>query len=356
MQTTENRDVSGEPSNDCATVGKSPLRPWRVFYSYSHLDVQLREKLGTYLAPLRYQKKIEEWHDRKIEPGANWAIEISAKLQSAHLILLLVSADFLNSDYCFGVEVERALTRLKHGEVKVVPILLRPCLWEQSPFSELQIIPREARAIKSSLWASEDEAFTNVANEIAKLVDVSPPSPVVPAEQSREAQRFESSLDLVRGQVRSYARLYERTRQRMRASTERTQRMEQIFEKLRAISAASYPLLDELASSPSPGERLAAVAILQVFATGQYLPFLVGLVGSDKPFVGYHAARALHFAVGSLDAHSYPQVMIAIRDAQAALKSASVGFDSDRQIELQTAEQELREIIESLSAPSARYD
>jgi TIR domain len=136
------------------------MHPWRVFYSYSHLDGGLRDRLGTYLAPLRRQNRIEEWHDRKIEPGANWDTEISSRLESAHLILLLLSADFLNSDYCFGVEVEKALARLKRGEVKVVPILLRPCLWQQSPFSELQIIPRDAKAVKSSLWASDDEAFT----------------------------------------------------------------------------------------------------------------------------------------------------------------------------------------------------
>jgi len=331
------------------------MQPWRVFYSYSHLDAGLRERLGTYLAPLRRQTKIEEWHDRKIEPGANWDTEISSRLESAHLILLLLSADFLNSDYCFGVEVEKALARLKRGEVKVVPILLRPCLWQQSPFSELQIIPRDAKAIKSSQWASDDEAFTDVANEIARLVSEPPLPAARPLTQHAETQLFESALDLVRGQVRSYARLYERTRQRMRPSDERTRRMEQIFQNMKSLASASYPLLGELAPSPSPGERLAAVAILQVFAAREYLPFLVGLVGSDKPFVGYHATNALHFAVGSLDVNSYPQLMDAIHDAQVALTSAAVGFDSDRQTVLRAAEQELQTNIESLSAPSPQY-
>src|SRR5277367_105605 len=120
------------------------MQTWRVFYSYSHIDAELRQKLGTYLAPLRHQKKIEEWHDRKIKPGDNWDAEIGASIEAAHLILLLLSAEFLDSDYCFGVEVEKALTRLKRGDVKVVPILLRPCLWKQSRFSELQIMPRDA--------------------------------------------------------------------------------------------------------------------------------------------------------------------------------------------------------------------
>ena len=74
--------------------------------------------------------------------------------------------------------------------------------------------------------------------------------------------------------------------------------------QMRALATASYPLLDELCNSPSPGERLAAVAILQVFATEQSLQFLVRLVGSEKPFVGYHAAKALQFAVGALDARA----------------------------------------------------
>ena len=77
---------------------------WRVFYSYSHKDAELRERLATYLAPLKQQQKIIEWHDRKIEPGANLDTEINAQLESAHLILFLLSADFLASEYCFGVE------------------------------------------------------------------------------------------------------------------------------------------------------------------------------------------------------------------------------------------------------------
>jgi hypothetical protein len=132
--------------------------------------------------------------------------------------------------------------------------------------------------------------------------------------------------------------------------------MEQIFEKMRVLATASYPLLDELARSPSPGERLAAVAILQVFATEQFLPSRVKLVGSEKPFVGYHAVKALHFAVGSSDPRVYPQLLEAIRDAQALLDSAAAGFDTDRQTVLRAAEQELRANMESLSVASGGYD
>ena len=280
---------------------------WRVFYSYSHKDAELRDRLSIHLAPLVKNNKIVEWHDRKIEPGANWETEISSQLESANLILLLVSPDFLASDYCFGVEIEKALTRLKRGEVKVVPVLLKPCLWKESRFSELQIIPDDAKAITS--WTSVDEALTAVASEISELVLSPPPSPPEMTSEHPESHQFESSLDLVRKQIRSYANLYERTRQRMEPSQERTRRMEQIFGKMRELSTASYPLLGELSISPSPGERLAAVAILQVFATEQFLPFLIKLIGSEKPFVGYHAIKALHFAVGSSEPPVYPLLL-----------------------------------------------
>lgn len=327
--------------------------PWRVFYSYSHRDEEWRERLGKYLKPLVQANRMVEWHDRKIEPGANWNAEISEHLHTADLIFLLVSEEFLNSDYCFGVEVETAMARLKEGAAVVVPILLKPCLWESSRFSQLQMLPRDARPIH--LWPKPEEAFYEVAREIQALVSEPPPVPA-PARDALEApaaQAPAASLHLVREQVRAYAHLYERIRQRMRPSHERTQRMEQVFEKMRALASAAYPMLEELAASPSPGERLAAVAILQVFASERHLPFLARLVESEKPFVGYHAIRALQFAVGALHPRSHDELLAAIHDAQAALKHAEVGFDTDRHTVVQNAEQELRATMAFLAGSEA---
>jgi len=89
----------------------------------------------------------------------NWQTEISTQLEAAHLIIFLVSPDFLGSEYCLEVEVENAFRRVKEGAAKVVPILVRDCLWEESIFSELQMIPRDAKAILSSSYRSTDEAF-----------------------------------------------------------------------------------------------------------------------------------------------------------------------------------------------------
>jgi hypothetical protein len=72
----------------CGWPTKTPMPAWKVFYSYSHKDEEIRNRLATYLAPVRQQNKILEWHDRKIEPGSNWDSEISDQLNSADLILL----------------------------------------------------------------------------------------------------------------------------------------------------------------------------------------------------------------------------------------------------------------------------
>ena len=327
---------------------------WQTFYSYAHEDAELRDRLAVYLAPLRRKGKIVEWHDRRIEPGTDWDDEISNQLDTANLVLLLLSPDFLASDYCFGVEVERCLARLKGGSLRVIPVLLRPCLWEDSPFSEMQIIPRNAKPLSSA--ASPEEAWKEVALEISKLVSEPPPS-VSPTSSTNTASAgnlADSSLNLMRAQVRSYARLYERTRQRMDPGSERTQRMAEVFHRMRAMALGCYPLLPELATSPSPGERLAAVAILHIIASPDYLPFLVKTVGSDKPFVGYHAVQALHFAVSALEPASYPALVAALAEARAALHSANVNADADRWTVLEQAENELRKTMSSLAVPDAR--
>jgi TIR domain-containing protein len=325
---------------------------WRIFFSYSHKDAELRQMLATFLAPLKRRGKIEEWYDRQIRPGADWNKEISSELDSANLILFLVSADFLASDYCDGVEVEKAMTRLKRKEVEVVPILLRQCLWKESRFSELQFIPRNDRPIIGS--PSLDEAFAEVAREIQQIVAIAPP--LASGVSQPTAKRFDSSLDLVRDQIRSYSRQYERTRQRMRPSDARTQRMEEVFERMRQLAPCAYPLMDELAESPSPGERLCSVAILQLFAAKEYLPFLVEMVGSEKPFVGYHAIKALRFAVGALDPLYHQELSAALDKADVALRSAVVGLDEERQQLLQEAKDELSRTTKELSAGGARYD
>src|SRR5512147_1796422 len=118
-----------------AAVG--PETPIRLFYSYSHRDEELRKKLEDHLAALHWSGMIDEWHDRNIDVGDDWAKEIDRNLSSADIILLLVSASFIASAYCWSVEMKKALERHGKGEVKVIPLILRPCFWHITPFAKL---------------------------------------------------------------------------------------------------------------------------------------------------------------------------------------------------------------------------
>lgn len=142
--------------------------PIKIFYSYAHEDEKLRKKIETSLAALQRQKLIESWSDRQIPPGAEWSEQIDARLNAAQIILLLVSDDFIASNYCYNVEMERAMERHETREAIVIPIILRECLWQKLPFAKLQALPRDARAITS--WTNRNEAFYNVALGIETVI------------------------------------------------------------------------------------------------------------------------------------------------------------------------------------------
>jgi internalin A len=138
--------------------------PIGLFYSYSHKDEHLRNELETHLKLLVRQQVIAPWHDRMIGAGPEWRGRISEYLEAAGIILLLVSADFINSDYCFDVEMNRALERHQAGLARVIPVIIRDVDWSSAPFGELQALPRDGNAV--TLWHDRDAAWRNVAVEI----------------------------------------------------------------------------------------------------------------------------------------------------------------------------------------------
>jgi hypothetical protein len=139
-----------------------------VFYSYSHQDEGLRRQLEVHLSALRRQGEIVEWHDRQIVAGSDWARDIDSHLDSADVVLLLLSADFIASDYCWGVEVRRALERHVAGEAVVIPVVLRPVDWRIEPLSRLQAVPRDGRAVTQ--YRNRDEAWTEVVAAIRRAI------------------------------------------------------------------------------------------------------------------------------------------------------------------------------------------
>ncbi|MEH2337790.1 toll/interleukin-1 receptor domain-containing protein [Nostoc sp.] len=141
----------------------------KVFFSYSYKDEVLRDELATHLSMMKRQGVIEAWHDREISAGSEWANAIDDNLNVADIILLLVSANFLASDYCYDKEMTRAMERHEHKEARVIPIILKPTDWNSAPFGKLQAFPKNAKPVTT--WQDQDEAFLNVAQGIQRVVE-----------------------------------------------------------------------------------------------------------------------------------------------------------------------------------------
>jgi internalin A len=160
-------DASTRPSEPKREAGAR--EGVRVAFSYSHKDEALRDQLETHLKLLQRNGVITTWHDRKLMAGDKWAGVIDDKFQSADIILLLVSADFLASDYCYEIELKTALERAAKSEVEVVPIILRTCDWADAPFAKFQALPKDAVPVVK--WTHPDDAWTDVERGIKKLAE-----------------------------------------------------------------------------------------------------------------------------------------------------------------------------------------
>jgi CheY-like chemotaxis protein len=143
--------------------------PVRLFYSYAHEDEPFRIQLSTHLALLRKRGLIEEWHDRKILAGERWDDQIMSSLLAADIVLLLISSDFIASDYCFGKEMTTALELEKKKPARVIPVIVRSVDWHGAPFGHLQALPDDAKPVAT--WDDRDEAWTKVATGIRLVVE-----------------------------------------------------------------------------------------------------------------------------------------------------------------------------------------
>jgi hypothetical protein len=141
-----------------------------IFYAYSRQDEVHLTALRMHLALLKRLGRIADWHDRKILPGQTWERILDEHLETADIILLLVSPSFIASDYCWGKEMNRALERQEDGRAVVIPIIVRPSDgWETAPFGHLQALPNDGKPITE--WSSRDRAWANVAEGIRTVID-----------------------------------------------------------------------------------------------------------------------------------------------------------------------------------------
>lgn len=146
----------------------SPGVPAQLFFSYSHKDKVLRDQLETHLSTLKRENRISAWHDRKITAGTEWKGQIDERLKSSSIILLLVTANFLASDYCNDVELRYAMEQHHQSKACVIPVILRPCDWKTTIFAKLQALPTDGKPAID--WKTRDAAFLNVVEGIRKAL------------------------------------------------------------------------------------------------------------------------------------------------------------------------------------------
>jgi hypothetical protein len=167
----------------------------RIFFSYSHKDEEIRDELEIHLTMLKRQGLIEAWHDRRITAGDEFAGVIDGNLDTSNIVLLLVSPYFLASDYCYDVELQRAMEKHAEGTARVVPVILDPCDWHNASFGHLLAVPQDGKPV--SKYPNKHDAFLEVVTvirEIAQEVGSSQAQPEVLSSPSRHTGGFQGTM------------------------------------------------------------------------------------------------------------------------------------------------------------------
>lgn len=158
----------------------TPAQPRiKIFFSYAHKDEDLVDLCRGHLIACDSERLTQVWHDRQIPPGAEWKGVIDRNLSTSHVVVLFISHHFLQSEYCRDVEMTEALERHRTGAARVIPVILRPCGWQEHRVSMLQVLPVNAKPITT--WDNPDEAALNVARGIMTVVGAVPPQTTAPA-------------------------------------------------------------------------------------------------------------------------------------------------------------------------------
>lgn len=153
-------------------MSETAQNPLNTFIIYAREDKDALLELKKQLIPLERSRQIALWYDGEIVPGEEWEKAIKTRLETADIILLLLSSDFFASDYIEKEELRAALARHERAEAVVAPVIVRHCLWQAHPeIEKLQVLPDNAFPVYSTRnWDSPDEAFANVAAGIARMV------------------------------------------------------------------------------------------------------------------------------------------------------------------------------------------
>lgn len=149
-----------------------------VFISYSHADEAWKDRLRAQLDVLQLHGNLAVWDDRRIESGDDWRPEIDGALSSARVAILLISASFLTSKFINSVEVPRALQRRAKEGLRVVPVIAKPCPWQEVKWlSQMQAYPRDGRPLAGMSEYDADEALVELARKVKRWAEAPPPQP-----------------------------------------------------------------------------------------------------------------------------------------------------------------------------------
>lgn len=154
------RDVGG---NLCM------IKKMKVFLSYSHADEKYKEELDKHFAALKRSDKVETWNDREMAAGTRFDDDIKNHLNQDDIIILLISSDFIASDYCYNIEMQKAIERANNNECKVIPIIVRPCLWTETPIKDILSLPKDGKPI--SKYEDRDEAYLEIVSAVNNMIN-----------------------------------------------------------------------------------------------------------------------------------------------------------------------------------------
>lgn len=140
----------------------------KIFCCYARKDRGLQDQLVKHLEPLRRAGQVTTWYDRELLPGMEWKQEIDKHLNTSDIVLLLISPNFMSSDYCYSIEMQKALERHERGEARVIPVILRSVNWKETPIGKLQALPTDGKPIVG--WHDRDEAFQDVVRGVIAVV------------------------------------------------------------------------------------------------------------------------------------------------------------------------------------------
>ena len=142
-----------------------------VFISYAHKDEDWKDRVVTHLRVLQMQDMLDVWDDRRIEAGDEWRAEIENAINAAGIAVLLISANFLTSKFILDMEVPRLLERRAKQGVRVIPLIVKPCAWQQVKWlSPIQARPKDGRPLSAGNDYQIDSDLAALANEIAAIV------------------------------------------------------------------------------------------------------------------------------------------------------------------------------------------